>query len=91
VELIRSSRPSFRPDRSRIGSSHVLIAASAGNSAVSRYPAPNPAEIASTGVQASQLHHTDTGPMNREYGIQAIAPYTDVPPDLCGNMPEISA
>ena len=29
--------------------------------------------------------------MNREYGIQAIAPYTDAPPDLWGYMPEISA
>ena len=26
-----------------------------------------------------------------EHGAHAIAPYTDAPPDLCGNMPEISA
>jgi hypothetical protein len=89
--LNRSASPSFSAPRSTSCTDQVLIAASAGNSAVSRYPAPSPDPMASTGDQASQLHHTDTGATNLEYGAQAIAPYTEAPPDLFGNIPAISA
>ncbi len=47
--------------------------------------------MASTGDHASQLHHTDSGAMNFEYRAQAIAPYTETPPDLFGYSPAISA
>src|SRR5262245_10616090 len=44
-----------------------------------------------TGVQASQLHHTESGAMNLPYLGHAAAPYTEAPPDLFGNRPAISA
>ncbi|EDS88130.1 hypothetical protein BURPSS13_C0169 [Burkholderia pseudomallei S13] len=37
------------------------------------------------------MHHTETGAINLPYRTQPIAPYTDAPPDLWGNSPEISA
>ncbi len=69
----------------------VLITASGANKALKIYPAANPEPIASTGDQANQLHQTETGAINLLYLTQATAPYTDAPPDLCGNKPAISA
>src|SRR5919199_6047076 len=47
--------------------------------------------MASTGVHASQLHHSDTGAAGLMYRIHAVAPWTAVPPDLRGCSPAISA
>src|ERR1700754_235194 len=47
--------------------------------------------MVSTGDQASQLHHTEIAATNFEYGIHAMAPYTEAPPAFCGYMPAISA
>jgi hypothetical protein len=47
--------------------------------------------MACTGDQANQLHHTEMGAMSLLYLTQAMAPYTEVPPDFSGNKPAISA
>src|SRR3989344_6526349 len=64
VALMRNDRPLLTQPRSSTVSCQVLISASAGKNAVREYhPAP-PEPMDSTGDQASQLHHTDTGAIN---------------------------
>src|SRR6266511_156990 len=62
-----------------------------GANALRMYPAAIVQPSDSTGVHASQLHHTDSGAISLLYFSHAAAPYTDAPPDLFGNKPAISA
>ncbi len=59
--LMRSVSPSFKKSRLTIVTDHVLMVASAAKKTDSRYPAQRPEPSASTGVHASQLHHSEIG------------------------------
>ena len=61
VALIRSVSPDFRKSRLTRVTAHVLILAVGAKKIESRYPAPRPEPMDSTGVQASQLHHSEIG------------------------------
>ena len=61
VALMRSSRPSLRKPRFTSSMFQVLILASGAKKTESRYPAASPEPMASTGLQATQLHQSDIG------------------------------
>src|SRR3984885_2860254 len=89
--LMRKLKPVRKNPRSSSVSCQVLIRESGANRPVRIYPAASAEPVACTGDQANQLHHTEMGAMILLYLTQAIAPYTEAPPDLLGNNPAISA
>src|ERR1700738_3958041 len=91
VALIRRLKPLFKPVRSSSVHCQVLMNESGAKSPWRMYPAASPEPMACTGDHANQLHQTDTGATSLLYRTQAIAPYTEVPPALCGDRPGISA
>src|ERR1700680_4633412 len=91
VALIRRLKPLFKPLRSSSVHCQVLMTESGAKSQLRMYPPASPEPMACTGDHANQLHHTDTGATSLLYRTQAIAPYTEVPPALCGNSRAIPA
>src|SRR5271155_4835477 len=89
--LMRKVRPVLIDPRSSSVICQVLITESGANSPERMYPAASAEPVACTGDQANQLHQTEMGAMILLYLTHAIAPYTEVPPDLLGNNPAISA
>ena len=89
--LMRKLKPLLMNPRSSSGNCQVLTTESGANRPLRMYPAARAEPVACTGDHANQLHHTEMGAMTLLYLTQAMAPYTEVPPDLLGNNPAISA